>query len=291
MPESVQTCPLCGRTDSRAFDRRIFRGREVHNRICPGCGLVFQSPRMSRQEADDFYEGEYRRLYQGGEEPVAKDIAVQRARASTLVDFMRPYIRQLSSHLDIGCSTGIFMQFVSRVYADTAVGIEPGKAYRDHASREGLKVYKSLGALKEHHTSLFNLVSMLHVLEHMADPVAYLVDLRKDILAPAGWLLVEVPNLYAHDSFEIAHLVSFSAHTLGQTLYKAGYEIVLLEKHGRPRSKMIPYYLTVLARPLARPGDVNIRPEKMVSLKRRLGLVHRRLMARLFHGKVWQTIE
>lgn len=49
---------------------------------------------------------------------------------------------------------------------------------------------------------------MAHVLEHLPDPVEYLVPSLKNLIDPAGWHLIEVPNLYAHDSFRPAHLVA-----------------------------------------------------------------------------------
>jgi hypothetical protein len=129
---------------------------------------------------------------------------------------------------------------------------------------------------------------MSHVLEHLPDPVTYLAHLRKVVLVPDGRLLLEVPNLYAHDSFEVAHLVSYSPHTLMQIVEKAGFEIVKLEKHGRPRSKLLPLYLTLLACPAAS-QTWSLRPERGVALKRRLGMLRRRIAEKLFPSRAWKT--
>jgi len=80
-----------------------------------------------------------------------------------------------------------------------------------------LTVYPSLDDLGQADGGRFDLVSMAHVLEHIPNPVEYLSDLRERYLTPDGWLLIEVPNLYAHDSFEIAHSIAFSSHTLRET--------------------------------------------------------------------------
>jgi trans-aconitate methyltransferase len=168
------------------------------------------------------------------------------------------------------------------------VGIEPGEAYREYASRQGLKVYKALDELENTAEARFDLVSMSHVLEHLPDPVGSLTHLLETVLAPDGWLLLEVPNLYAHDSFEVAHLVSFSSHTLAQTVEKAGFEIVKLERHGRPRSQLLPLYITVLARPEV--SQVHkLLPEKQVLLKRRIGMFRRRILERLLPKRAWVT--
>ena len=285
MPEIVTQCPLCGSDHSRIFDKRQVHGQPVANRLCLACGLTYQSPRMTEAEAAAFYEAEYRQLYQGGEGPNAKDLAVQRARAEALAGFARTQIRPIARHLDIGCSAGLLLQKFQQDYGCQPVGVEPGNAYRAHARKQGLAVYASLDELRRKDEACFDLISMAHVLEHLPDPVGYLRSLRENLLAENGWLLIEVPNLYAHDSFEIAHLVSYSAHTLSQTLRKAGYEIVKLERHGRPRSDIIPYYLTILARP--HPATFNLKPETGVMFKRKLGLLRRRILARLFPRRAW----
>jgi len=100
-----------------------------------------------------------------------------------------------------------------------------------------------------------------------------------------GWLLIEVPNLYCHDSFEIAHLISFSAHTLRQTIQRSGYEIVILESHGRPRSELLGLYLTVLARSNKQVGIM--QSERRVAQKRQLGMLRRRVLQRLFPKRAW----
>jgi SAM-dependent methyltransferase len=287
MPEDVRTCALCGSDRSAPFDHRSFRGRKVTNRICLDCGLVYQSPRMTEAEAAAFYADEYRLLQEGSSDPTARNMTVQNARASSLHDFIQPVLPAISRHLDIGCSMGILLRHFQGAYHNQAVGVEPGEAHRIHACKEGLTVYATLEDLEKAGEARFDLVSMSHVLEHLPDPVGYLTHLRERVLTPAGWLLLEVPNLYAHDSFEVAHLVAFSLHTLREVLHKSGFDIVRFEKHGRPNSALLPLFLTVLCRPPRQPGTRPIRPERGVALKRRVGMLWRRILARLFPQRAW----
>ncbi len=288
MPENVRTCPLCESDRSRLFDQREFRGRSVTNRLCLNCGLVYQSPRMTDTEAVSFYAEEYRLLYEGSADPTARNLADQRGRAESLSMFARPFIDKVARHLDIGCSFGVLLRHFQGVYDCQTVGIEPGDGHRAYACKEGLTVYASFEELEKHENGRFDLVSMAHVLEHLPDPVGYLAHLREKLLDPVGWLLVEVPNLYAHDSFEPAHLVAYSPHTLRQTLEKAGFDVVSLEAHGRPRSDLLPLYITVLARPESgAPRTWNLLPGKRVAFKRRAGMLRRRLLERLFPKQAW----
>lgn len=294
MPEKVSSCPLCKSEQNTLFDRRLFRGLSVSNRICQTCGLVFQSPRMTDIERAAFYAAEYRQLYQGWEEPDAKDLAVQGKRAESLLAFCQacglPGVRR---YLDIGSSAGLLLQTFQQAYGCQVVGVEPGEAYREFTRQNGLDVVPSLEELKPaewaHMVSLarFDLISLAHVLEHLPDPIGYLSDLREAFLEQDGWLLVEVPNLYAHDSFEVAHLVSFSAHTLRQTLSKAGFEIVALEVHGRPRSRLLPLYLTALACPAKTTAALQVEPEGGVRFKRWWGMTRRWVLSRFFPRLAW----
>jgi 2-polyprenyl-3-methyl-5-hydroxy-6-metoxy-1,4-benzoquinol methylase len=288
MPKNVETCPLCGSSLSKFFDRCEFRGKSVTNQICRDCGLVYQSPCMTEAENDDFYADEYRLVYEGSSNPTSRNLMDQQGRADSLYSFTKPIVDSVSRHLDIGCSIGLLLQRFQQAYHCQIFGIEPGSAHRARALKQQLSVYATLNELREHEKDRFDLVSMSHVLEHLPDPVGYLVHLRELFVAPDGWLLLEVPNLYAHDSFEIAHLVSYSSHTLIQTLEKAGYEPVRLEKHGRPRSNLLPLYLTVMARPMSVPSQAwSFRPERLVAVKRRTGMLRRRVLERLLPKQAW----
>ncbi|HSB66024.1 MAG TPA: class I SAM-dependent methyltransferase [Anaerolineales bacterium] len=286
MPEIVNHCPLCGSDTNSSFDQREFRGIAVSNVICGSCGLVYQSPRMTVAESQSFYEAEYRRLYQGQEGPNATDLAVQTKRARSTLEFASPFISTCARVLDIGCSSGILLQQFRDHYQSQVIGIEPGNSYRQYALASGLEVFSSLEEVEQQGRLSFNLVCMMHVLEHLAEPVEYLQNLRTRHLASDGWLLLEVPNLYAHDCFEVAHLVSFSPHTLTQVLQKAGYRVVRLHIHGQPRSKIIPLYITLLARP-----EANIqytqKPDRLVRNKRQTGFLYRRFVTRLFPHQAW----
>ena len=301
MAELVQTCPLCGGQTGNAplLDQRSLHGFLVTNRLCSNCGLVFQSPHMTDAELDSFYEEEYRQLYQGSAGPNPKDLAVQAGRAQALVDFTKAALSGVNQHLDIGCSAGLLLQYFQQAYSCQSIGIEPGNAYREYAQVQGLTVFSSLSDLAANQSGRYDLISLAHVLEHLSNPVEYLTRLRQDWLAPDGWLLVEVPNLYGHDCFEVAHLISFSPHTLKQVLQQAGFQIQTETIHGRPRSDLIPLYVTILAKGTPdisvvphRGGWVQpkIEPENGVRRKRQIAMLRRRIITRLSPRKAWLPV-
>lgn len=290
MSETVNECPLCRGINSQLFDKRAFGSRMVENQICLTCGFVYQSPRMTAAEAEAFYESEYRHLYQGSSDPNPKDLNIQALRAESLVSFLDDMSGEVKRVLDIGCSAGLLLQAFKRVFTCQVAGIEPGLAYREYAQRNGQTVYRSLVELESAGEASFDLVSMAHVLEHLPDPLSYLITVREQLLDEKGWLLLEVPNLYMHDSFEVAHLSAFSTNTLRQLVQKAGFEVVKFQKHGRPRSRLLPYYLTMLCRPAPLKMEITIRKERFVNLKRRSGLFERRMVSRIFPALAWSSL-
>lgn len=288
MPEHVSQCPCCSHRRSALFDRRLFRGFEVINRICLNCGMVFQSPRMTSTELEKFYAGEYRQIYQGGEGPSTEDIYVQKRRAESLFNFLQSNgLVTVRRHLDIGSSAGCLLETFQAKWECESFGIEPGNAYRKYSLKRGLKVFANLEELLKAGKSGFDLVTMAHVLEHLPDPLSYLKLLHERVSNEDGWILVEVPNLYAHDCFELAHMTSFSAFTLSQLLKMSGFRPTRQIKHGYPRSRMIPLYLTVIARREKEISGILPQREAAVLSKRRAGMLYRRLVTRLFPRKAW----
>jgi SAM-dependent methyltransferase len=242
---------------------------------------------LTEEETTAFYQAEYRQMYQGEEAPIARDFSTQTARAVSQVDFIRPIIPAVSRHLDIGCSLGILLKQVQAGYHSQATGVEPGEAHRMYARKEGLLVYPSLEDLEKAGEARFDLISLSHVLEHLPDPVGYLARLPGNVLVPEGWLLLEVPNLYSHDSFEVAHLCAFSPHTLREVIFRSGFEMVKFEKHGRPNSAILPLYLTVLCRPASQPNPRPVLPERGVVIKRQAGMLKRRILEHLVPSQAW----
>lgn len=289
MSEKVNRCPLCEDDRSIVFDQREFRGFQVVNQLCKNCGLVYQSPRMTEAELLSFYQSEYRQVYQGSQDPSNKDLTVQKARAEALVEILREFgVDNIDRFADIGSSSGLLLEEIKEAFNSQVIGVEPGEAYRNYAENRGLKVYESLERVKQAGEPAFDLVSMIHVVEHLPNPVNYLKQLRESFLTSNGKILIEVPNLYAHDCFEVAHLISFSRHTLFQMMQKAGYTTLFIQPHGRPRSSLIPLYITLLARPRESLLDQNsIETERWIRPKRRTGMAHRRVLERLFPMQAW----
>jgi len=283
----TQTCPLCRSPQSELFDTLKVDERAIEYRLCSRCGMVYQGVEWKKDQLADFYANDYRKLVEGDDLVSDKNRAIEETRARLLVEWLKVLGISTMRHMDIGASTGALINRVKREFGAEVQGIELSNSHRAFAEKRGLPMLPSLEALEAQGAGRFDLISLIHVLEHLPEPVQALADLREKWLTPGGALLLEVPNLYIHNSYEIAHLHAFSQHTLLETLRLAGYRVEALRVHGQPRSNVLGLYITLLARRAANPPDQTVRPESNVRLKRRLGMARRRLLERIMPGQAW----
>ncbi|HAF47885.1 MAG TPA: hypothetical protein DCL08_01430 [Anaerolineaceae bacterium] len=285
-------CLLCGSDRKKIFTRVESFGFPLVYYQCKNCGLIYQSRKESQAANPEFYRRTYRRIYQACEEPTPKDLWVQEQRAQHLNDILRPHLEIFPEKvLDIGASAGILLQQFRNSFGSEVVGVEPGDAYREYAEKSAIEMKESIGALIASDHGKFDLVSMSHVLEHLTEPVEDLKRIKLELLKDGGILLLEVPNFYAHDSYELAHLACYTPHTLREVLKKAGFRLVFLKRHGVPRSKLLNLYLTGIA--IASPGENNlpsIKKDRFVGLKRNVSMLYRRLMQKISPHKAWLPI-
>jgi len=287
--DKPHVCPLCKCVDAIEFHQLESFDYPVKYYQCSSCGLIFQDVNESQAGNPEFYKEIYRKIYQTSEAPTSKDLRIQQKRAENEVAFLRQNgVNTINKALDIGASAGELLDTYRKMYNCDVVGVEPGKLYREFSEARGIEMFASLDDLLAKDTMRFELISMMHVLEHLNDPLETLVSLRENLLSPDGYILIEVPNFYVHDSFELAHLTCFTKHSLIQMLKLAGYDIVVVKSHGYPRSKLLNLYLTILARPKLKEAELSsVNPDRLVKLKRKVGFLYRRILQKLFPGQAW----
>ena len=97
--------------------------------------------------------------------------------------------------LDVGCGAGLLTEPLARLGA-TVTGIDATAQViavaRDHAASIGLKIDYRVGDVQDL-AGQFDLITSLEVIEHVADPAAFLKALAKR-LAPGGLLILSTPN-------------------------------------------------------------------------------------------------
>ena len=97
--------------------------------------------------------------------------------------------------LDVGCGAGLLAEPLARLGAKvTAIDAAPEliEVAREHAARQGLAIdYRAVAV--EDIDGRFDLVTSLEVIEHVADPQAFVAALARR-LAKGGLMILSTPN-------------------------------------------------------------------------------------------------
>jgi SAM-dependent methyltransferase len=137
--------------------------------------------------------------------------------------------------LDVGCGAGGVLLLAQKI-AKQVVGVEPQSLWRNVLGDAGVAV---ASALTEVADTSQDVISLFHVLEHIADPLVFLRELLKKA-APGGRLLIEVPNaddalLTLYENKPFSEFTFWSPHLF---LYNHAALTRLLEKAGIAKNKI-----------------------------------------------------
>jgi SAM-dependent methyltransferase len=163
------------------------------------------------------------------------------------IDFMvRPLERVRTdgrqSLLDVGCGYGFTLDYWRATAGGTAVGIEPSGYGRMGRDQLGADIHDEyLADVPELRDRRFDIVYSSEVIEHVADPVAFLAELRRH-LSPSGVMVLTTPSAeYVHPNASPSvilavlspglHKFLFSARALDELLNRVGFRHVLVEVH------------------------------------------------------------
>jgi 2-polyprenyl-3-methyl-5-hydroxy-6-metoxy-1,4-benzoquinol methylase len=223
---SATHCYLCNGSEFTERDGIVRDAPGLKIQECTSCGLVFLQPPDDRGE--QFYADSG--MHEG-------DVAIEEWLRETAVDDERR-LKTLRTKitnrnvLDVGCGAGGFLN-AATLYAKEATGVEPESRLAPHFQELGLLVHSSIGALPTHS---YDLITLFHVLEHIPDPRAMLMELS-GLLSETGEIIVEVPSssdalltIYKSDAFSrftywSCHLNLFNQHTLQKLATQAGLRV------------------------------------------------------------------
>jgi len=228
-------CPICSSSDHILITDCVRFGNRADVLKCSNCSLIYLD-QESFELPPGFYEGDYHQTYITHVEPSAFDPATyyQKMLSATRpwADRIRALLTDNEIVLDFGCSTGHLMTLI-KDRAKEVHGFEINRKEIDFC-RNTLGLDVSGEPLERRYPEgAFDYISMIFVLEHIAEPVSLLRSLRR-FLKPGGKFIILVPNIndallnlyqipeYRQFYFCIEHLYYYSAATLGRIFEQAG---------------------------------------------------------------------
>jgi SAM-dependent methyltransferase len=221
-------CPLCAAVGSSPV---VERHGSFVLRWCRACDLQFADPMV--EAGRDFYEGHA--LYAGPEVAYASPWALNWDQRCFLHDRPVPG----GALLDVGCGTGQFMEAARRA-GYRVTGLDPSRSQLDVARmRFGLTDLHATSLAEYAHRAAgvaFDVITVFQVLEHVADPLAFLAETRR-LLRPGGQLAIGVPNWRMWSALREPmdappnHLTRWSITSLRAALERSGFEVLREREH------------------------------------------------------------
>jgi SAM-dependent methyltransferase len=196
---------------------------------CMNCGLIYSSPVMDELGVSTLYrDSRETNVSPGEEDNVRRTMALYyRLTAS--------HLRARERMLDIGCDMGFMLEAAKSDGFKELHGIEPVPAARTVAETvEGAMITERFFEETDYPTDYFDLITLIHVLDHLYDPRIVLRQARKN-LRPEGLVLAVVHNVRSllglllgerFPIFNLYHHYFFDKNTLAELFRRQGYEVV-----------------------------------------------------------------
>jgi 2-polyprenyl-3-methyl-5-hydroxy-6-metoxy-1,4-benzoquinol methylase len=213
-------------------------------------GFYQISPTPSPEEitkfyADEFYTGEYKNFNDSSLEVQVQDKDFFEGKWLDIYENfleIKKKINKNTSILDIGCGWSQALIFFKKKGLE-CYGFDPAIEAVQYGCKKGLNIkHAGLDGMDVFEGKKFDIVTMFNVLEHLADPVKALKQIKK-ILKPKGILVVDVPNEF--NDFQLAgrdthnlknwwiappnHLNYFSKDSLVKLLESLSFSVKICE--------------------------------------------------------------
>lgn len=198
-------CPFCARASTLQRGVSVAEdGTEYPLRACPACGTVFLWPAPSPEQLQAAYTTSY---YGEGSTKFGdwierfRDVFAKR-RSRQLAGSLAPGARIL----DVGCGDGRLLRSFQSVGHYELHGIElPGPAAERAAKIPSINLHFGTLEATELPAASFDLITLVHVYEHLPNPLETLNRLAR-LIKPGGRLFLAFPNITSWQARIFTHV-------------------------------------------------------------------------------------
>lgn len=253
MMEENSNCKICGGNSLRRIDFgfsffRKYTDKNHKKYFCPQCCLVQMMPSPSDEYLDTLYKDLYRKSVNFHDKRDEIDIEFDWTNVSysRFMNLKKIFLKnnldksKFNSLLDIGGYQGAFAFAMKQFFKTDNItvsdydknGLKLAQQYFDLKSVPIDKIFKQ--------ENKYNLICLVHVLEHVKDPVKY-ISMVESILDDNGIIYVEVPNNINFPFSDKTHLFEFSPYSLEKIINYSNLKIIDLQIHGYPKIDTLTY--------------------------------------------------
>jgi 2-polyprenyl-3-methyl-5-hydroxy-6-metoxy-1,4-benzoquinol methylase len=246
------TCIICQErkkieiNENNFFLRIDSTNKKLHdykNYICYNCGTIYHLPKIKLSKLINHYNNDYRNTesFLKYEKNKLIDLPIRFEWTGTSFTRFYAFYKIINSYkkikfqstdkiLDFGCYQGAFLYACREVFKTKVVGTD--------YSEEGLKMAEKFFNIKTYKTTKnffgqkiqAKLITLLHVFEHLDDPVNFLQKIKKNLLKKNGYIYLEIPNPFSNPLNDPTHLNLYSEETIKYILKSTNYQLCHLEK-------------------------------------------------------------
>ncbi len=203
-------------------------GKPLRTIIDMNTGLVRNDPIPTDAELEAFYSNSYRIAYKGTARPRPRQVLRNFRRSAQFARQFYWMLRGRHHALDCGAGSGELLYLVTQLGME-CIGVEPNVEYAVYCREElGLDVRTEALSPNLFSNRTFDLITLVHVLEHLNDPIKYLLMIR-EWMSEESVLYVEVPDIEhmcryhnTGNMFHYGHVYNFNHWTLRAVARIAG---------------------------------------------------------------------
>ncbi len=236
--EPIKECPICGESHFESISRSDKFDHGIENVICKNCSFVFMNPAPTKESLDDFYKNRYWEFY-FSPEPSDKMLSVTKnpERAEYHFRYLKDKINlnDVCSFVDVGGGDGSFIKTLHNQVSngEEFILVEPSDSYRKFAVENNSCTFDCADISKVSKSSNLRLISMIHCLEHISNPLEFLSEIS-DLMNEGDYLFIDVPDVFEYwhvSEVHVAHTNHFNTETLSLLLNKSGFDVVDVGSH------------------------------------------------------------
>lgn len=226
----VNACPICGRSQYKV----VFKKGKFSGQQCKECGLIYLNPRLKNPN-NVYIDDQTSSTSKYYESSIKADRKTFTERIKIIEEFAAK-----GFFLDIGCSTGTFLE-IARENGWNVHGVEPNPKSALICKEKGLPVINDFfGNKTTGNRNKFDAVYFGDVIEHLPNPEKDLLNIY-NILKKDGIVMIVTPNF---DSLSarflqikpLEHILYFNKSSIAYLLKKTNFKIERITTTTRERA-------------------------------------------------------
>jgi 2-polyprenyl-3-methyl-5-hydroxy-6-metoxy-1,4-benzoquinol methylase len=223
---------VCGSSDAQPVTSHDRYGIPYQMNLCRVCGVGYASPRMTEASMQQFYQTEYRLIYDEAESSKDEEFSAACQTGEGLWDVLQAFDQVPKTVIDLGCNMG-GMLHPFHAHGCDVLGVDLDGEAIARGQAKGVPILQGTFDDLIVKGKRADLVILHHVFEHCFNLPAVLAQIAL-LLKPTGVLYLAMPGLKVSNQdrlWQSAHTYQFTYDTLTYVMECHGYEALYCDEN------------------------------------------------------------